>query len=289
MSIVSDQTNTVPDQQLRKRREAIVDAHIAAETSAHDIEAALATFRHPRYEVPAFRTIADGPDPVRDLLGGLLEAFPDFWLQKLALHHSDDAVTVECKFGGTHRGTWAGVPATGKPMEVEAVCIFVFDGPDLVCEKVYFDHATVLSQLTATDEKGKTDETPDLKLIQDLYSAFRCGNIQAVLDLLDPHAELTFEGPEAIPWAGTWHGREGWAKFFSAIGANLNEVKLQMEPFAAQDGKVVAVGRYEAQVERTGKLIDSPLVHLWTIRGGLVTRCQELTNTAAEASSCEKA
>jgi len=34
-------------------------------------------------------------------------------------------------------------------MEVQAACIFVFEGDLLVCEKVYFDHATVLRQLGA--------------------------------------------------------------------------------------------------------------------------------------------
>lgn len=134
---------------LRSRREEIVEAHIQAETSSHDVAAALATFRHPRYEVPAFGAIADGAEAVQDLLAGLLGAFPDFWLQKIATYHSDQAVTLECKFGGTHRGPWAGVPATGKPMEVQAACIFVFDGEDLICEKVYFDHATILRQLNA--------------------------------------------------------------------------------------------------------------------------------------------
>jgi steroid delta-isomerase-like uncharacterized protein len=135
-------------QAVRARRERIVDAHIAAETEAHDIRAALATFRHPRYEVPAFGAIADGPDAVEGLLGQLLGAFPDFWLQRIATHHADDAVIVECKFGGTHQDEWAGVPPTGKRMEVQAACVFVFDDADLICEKVYFDHATVLRQLT---------------------------------------------------------------------------------------------------------------------------------------------
>jgi predicted ester cyclase len=141
--------NPDESQSVRARRQQIVDAHIHAETSTHDIAAAIATFRHPRYEVPAFGAIADGEEAVRGLLGQLLGAFPDFWLEKLAVHHSDDAVTVECKFGGTHQGIWAGIAPTGKRMQVQAACIFVFDGVDLVLEKVYFDHATILGQLTA--------------------------------------------------------------------------------------------------------------------------------------------
>jgi hypothetical protein len=125
---------------LRARRERIVDEHIQAETVAHDIGAAIATFRRPRYEVPAFGAIADGTEAVEGLLRQLLGAFPDFWLHRIATHHADDAVMLECKFGGTHQGEWAGIGPTGKPMGVQAVCIFLFDGSDLVCEKVYFDH-----------------------------------------------------------------------------------------------------------------------------------------------------
>jgi hypothetical protein len=34
-------------------------------------------------------------------------------------------------------------------MEVQSACIFVFEDDKLVCEKVFFDHATVLRQLGA--------------------------------------------------------------------------------------------------------------------------------------------
>ena len=134
---------------LRARREAVVNAHIEAETVTHDVAAALATFHHPRYEVPAVGAIADGAEAVQGLLSQLLGAFPDFWLNRLALYHADDAVIVEVRFGGTHRGVWAGIAPTGNRMEVQSVCIFVFEGDNLVCEKVYFDHATILRQLGA--------------------------------------------------------------------------------------------------------------------------------------------
>ena len=132
---------------IRASREAIVNAHIEAEAVKHDVAATVATFRRARYEVPALGAIVDGPEAVGGLVGGLLSAFPDLYLHQLALYHADDAVIVEVRFGGTQRGVWAGIGPTGKRVEVQGVLIFVFEGGDLVCEKVYFDHATILRQL----------------------------------------------------------------------------------------------------------------------------------------------
>jgi predicted ester cyclase len=141
--------NTANSSTLRSRRDAVIDAHIEAEAVRHDVQAALLTFRRPRYEVPAVGLVADGADAVEGLLNQLLAAFPDFWLKKETVYHSDDAVVVEVRFGGTHYGVWAGLSPTSKPMEVQSVLIFVFDDIELICEKVYFDHATVLRQLGA--------------------------------------------------------------------------------------------------------------------------------------------
>ena len=133
---------------LQSRREAIVNAHIEAETQRHDVAATLATFRHPRYEVPALGLVADGAEAVSGLVGGVFAAFPDFFLHKSATYHSENAVIVECIFGGTQQGEWTGIPPSGRKAEVQAALIFVFDGEDLVCEKVYYDNATVVRQLT---------------------------------------------------------------------------------------------------------------------------------------------
>ena len=45
----------------------------------------------------------DGAEAVHALLEQLLGAFPDLWIQKLALHQADSAVIVEMKFGGAHQ------------------------------------------------------------------------------------------------------------------------------------------------------------------------------------------
>jgi len=134
---------------LRARREAVVKAHIKAEAVDHDVAAAIATFARPRYDVPALGGVVDGAANVDVLLHGLLAAYPDFWLREVAWHHSDDAVIVECVFGGTQKGEWAGIPPANRPMEVAAAVVFLFEDDALMCERVYFDHATMLRQLGA--------------------------------------------------------------------------------------------------------------------------------------------
>jgi steroid delta-isomerase-like uncharacterized protein len=129
---------------LRERRQAIVLEHVAAE-NRHDVEGTIATFDRPRYEVNG--ELSDGETAVRDLLHELMAGFPDIHGEVQKLHHADDAVIGEVRMSGTHNGQWAGIPATGRRVDFSLACIFDFERDGLVCEKVYFDVATILGQL----------------------------------------------------------------------------------------------------------------------------------------------
>jgi len=132
---------------LQARRDAVVTAHIDAEAVQHDVAAVLATFRQPHYEVPSMGGVFDGAAAVEGLIQSLLEGFPDFWLKESRRHHADKAVIVECVFGGTQMGVFAGIAPTQRKMEVSSALVFDFDGDGLVGERVYFDLATVFRQL----------------------------------------------------------------------------------------------------------------------------------------------
>jgi len=129
---------------LRQRREAIVNQHAEAE-NRHDIEATIATFHHPRYEMNG--DPSDGEADVRELLQGLMHGLPDFHAEIGKLRHADDAVVIEGLITGTHDGEWAGIPPTGRRVEVPVAAIFEFDEDRLLCEKVYWDFAAVLTQI----------------------------------------------------------------------------------------------------------------------------------------------
>ena len=78
----------------RERREAVVRAHVAAE-NAGDLDATVASFHRPRYHVLSMGMICEGEAAVRELIGGLVGAFPDFHFEISKWHHADDAVIVE--------------------------------------------------------------------------------------------------------------------------------------------------------------------------------------------------
>jgi steroid delta-isomerase-like uncharacterized protein len=132
--------------ELRARREAVVREHMESE-NRQDFEATLATFAHPRYELIATGQVFDGEDEVRRYYAASRAAFPDQRNAVHALHHADDAVIVEFDLMGTHRGPFLGVAPTGRAFACRMVALFLFAGDRIVCERVYFDAATILRQL----------------------------------------------------------------------------------------------------------------------------------------------
>ena len=140
-------------QTLRERREAIVLEHIAAE-NRHDVEATIATFDRPRYEVNG--EPSDGEAAVRELLQGLMDGFPDFHSEVETLHHDDEVVISEARITGTHTGSFAGIPPTGKPIDVVMAAMFEFEDDRLLCEKVYYDLSTILRQIGILPEPAES-------------------------------------------------------------------------------------------------------------------------------------
>ena len=131
---------------LREHREAIVRRHMESE-NAHDFDTTIATFAHPRYELVATGRVHDGEAAVREYFRESRAAFPDQRNELIALHHADDAVIVEFWLMGTHQGPLGGLQPTGKSFRTRMAAFFVFEGRDLVCERVYFDTASIQRQL----------------------------------------------------------------------------------------------------------------------------------------------
>lgn len=133
---------------LRAQREATVRRHMESE-NVHDFDTTIATFSHPRYELIPTGQIHDGEAAVRAYFKESRTAFPDQRNELIAFHHADDAVITEFWLLGTHKGPLMGIEPTGREFKCRMTAFFIFEGANLVCERVYFDSATILRQLTA--------------------------------------------------------------------------------------------------------------------------------------------
>ena len=133
---------------LRDRRESVVREHMESE-NRHEFDVTLGTFHHPRYEIIATGEVHDGSDEVMRYFEETRTAFPDQRNELIALHHADDAVIAEANLLGTHLGSFRGLPPTGRAFTCRILAIFEFEseGDGIVCERVYFDTATIQRQL----------------------------------------------------------------------------------------------------------------------------------------------
>jgi len=105
----------------------------------------------PPHEIIPTGDVWDGEEAVREYFAESRAAFPDQRNEIIQLHHMDDGVAAEFILRGTHEGDLRGMPPTGKKFECRMIALFLFepDSDRIVCERVYFDRATILAQLAS--------------------------------------------------------------------------------------------------------------------------------------------
>lgn len=134
----------------RRITQQINDATYAA-WNAHDPDAVAAVFaEHAVVREIGNPAVAEGRAAVRARAAALMQAFPDFHLERVDLVIDGDRHADRWIMTGTHRGELYGIAATGKPVRIEGATFTRLDTDGLVVEDFHFtDLAGLLAQLTA--------------------------------------------------------------------------------------------------------------------------------------------
>jgi len=130
---------SISDADLQARRSAVVHEHMEGENRL-DFDAVIATFAHPRYELMGSGEVFDGEDEVRGYFARSRALFPDQRNENVVLRFTDDAVVAEFDLLGTRAGS-------DRSFRSRMVALFIFDGDHIVCERVYYDSASIAAQL----------------------------------------------------------------------------------------------------------------------------------------------
>lgn len=134
-------------EELRQRRIELVEEHFRTEVT-QEFDLTLGTFNgHPHYEIMATGQVFDGDDEVMGYYRTTRTAFPDQRHDNVRVHVAADAVITEFDLLGTNLGEFYGLPPTGKSFRVPVIALFFFDEDRITNERIYFDAASLLTQI----------------------------------------------------------------------------------------------------------------------------------------------
>jgi ketosteroid isomerase-like protein len=123
-----------------------------------------------------------------------------------------------------------------------------------------------------TSENGHT--------IAAMYEAFGRGDVPFVLDRIAPEVEWIETEAQSVPVHGqSSTPQEVLENVFAKIPEHFETFELRAELWIEKDGDVVVTGRIVART-RSGRDLDAPYAHVFTLRDGKVTRNDNFHDTA---------
>lgn len=125
-----------------------------------------------------------------------------------------------------------------------------------------------------------------IAFVQSIYAAFGRGDIQAILDGCDPDVVWQDIGrPADAPTFGPRRGVEQVRDFFGLLATELDFEAFAPESFHDAGDKVFVMGSNRLRVRRTGRLIDTPWVHVFSLKDGKLAAFAEYADTAQVAEA----
>jgi ketosteroid isomerase-like protein len=119
-----------------------------------------------------------------------------------------------------------------------------------------------------------------------VYTAFAAGDMETFTGLMapdivwmeaegNPYADLNpYEGPDAV-----------MTGLIGRLVAEWDDFSVTPEEFVTEGNRVIVFGRYRETWKQTGKRIDIPFVHSWTIENSKIIAFQQYTDTATLAAT----
>ncbi len=118
----------------------------------------------------------------------------------------------------------------------------------------------------------------NLDIIKTLYQAFENGEIETILDILDPNVE--WHESEKLPYGGTFIGRDAvFAGVFEKIGDQWDNFQAHVEEFIDGGDRIITLGFDRGTYKATGKSMEAPTASIWTLKNGKVIKFVQYIDT----------
>jgi uncharacterized protein len=118
-------------------------------------------------------------------------------------------------------------------------------------------------------------------VVRAFYSALGQGDANAALALLDKDVRWS-EAERVSYYTGEVRGVDAVVKtVFEPINRDFDNFAVNMKEVIAQNDRATALGIYTGRGRVSGRDLNAPFVHAWTVRDGKLTTFQQYTDSAA--------
>jgi hypothetical protein len=120
----------------------------------------------------------------------------------------------------------------------------------------------------------------NVELVKRSYDAFARDDMDGVLG--DMHPDIEWHQAQGLPHGGFYKGLdEVRLNIFDPLDEEWwDEFTATPDEFLDAGDEVVVIGRYRGTAKQTGKALDVPFVHVWTIAGDKAVRFRQFLDTA---------
>jgi ketosteroid isomerase-like protein len=111
------------------------------------------------------------------------------------------------------------------------------------------------------------------------YDAFARGDLEAVVADMDD--DIEWQQAQGLPHGGTYRGLDEVRRnVFDPLDRDWwSEFSAVPDEFLDAGDEVVVLGRYRGVAQATGKPLDVPFVHVWSLREGRAWRFRQFLDT----------
>jgi uncharacterized protein len=120
----------------------------------------------------------------------------------------------------------------------------------------------------------------NVEIVRRSYEAFSRHDMGGVLG--DMHPEIVWHQAQGLPHGGIYRGlAEVKKNIFDPLDEEWwDGFTADPDEFLEAGDQVVVVGRYRATAKATGKQLDVPFVHIWTLDDDKAIRFRQYLDTA---------
>jgi ketosteroid isomerase-like protein len=125
-----------------------------------------------------------------------------------------------------------------------------------------------------------------MEVIQNLYAAFDRNDGASILALLGPNLDWNEAENFTLSDRNPYQTPEAVAEgVFGRLATMLNGYKVKIPELFDAGETIIAVGRMQGTVVKTGKFFDAQFAHVWRVKGEKIVGFQQYCDTLGIAKA----